>query len=108
MVRREAHENSDLLGGKSRSEKNGNAVHNAPDDEGQSPPDGGLRAYLVLLAAFLTNGLVFGQINSYGVIYTVIKTQLEADEVSNAGSRAGKYLTYLKHFFLRKQIVVKK
>ncbi|XP_034829296.1 monocarboxylate transporter 10 [Maniola hyperantus] len=54
----------------------------------REPPDGGFRAYTIILGSFLTNGLVFGIINSYSVIYIVLQKKLEAENVSNAGSRA--------------------
>lgn len=64
-----------------------------PESNGQvvngDPPDGGLRAYTVVLGSFLTNGLIFGVINSYSVIYTVLQKRLEDENVPNSESRAG-------------------
>ncbi|XP_023934138.2 monocarboxylate transporter 10 [Bicyclus anynana] len=54
----------------------------------REPPDGGFRAYMIILASFLTNGLVFGIINSYSVIYNVLQKKLIDEKVSNAESRA--------------------
>ncbi|XP_071445608.1 monocarboxylate transporter 10 isoform X2 [Hetaerina americana] len=52
------------------------------------PMDGGARAWLVLTASFLTNGIVFGVMNSYSIIYAVLQERLEADGVSEASSKA--------------------
>ena len=54
----------------------------------QEPPDGGLRAWAVMLASFFTNGILFGTINSSGVIFDVLKKQLEAEGVENPSSKA--------------------
>lgn len=39
------------------------------------PPDGGFWAWLVVVASFLTNGIIFGTINSFGVIFVYLKEQ---------------------------------
>ena len=41
--------------------------------------DSGLRAWTVVLGSFLTNGLIFGLINSYGVIFDLIKDHFNSD-----------------------------
>lgn len=53
-----------------------------------TPPDGGMRAYSIVVASFLINGLVFGIINSYSVIYTKLQRQLQENGVENSQSRA--------------------
>lgn len=62
----EPKENSDLL-----RIRNNPTQEESLSQELRSPPDGGLRAYAVVVASFLTNGLLFGFINSCSVIYTV-------------------------------------
>lgn len=54
------------------------------------PPDGGTRAYLVMFCAFMCNGILFGIINSYSVIYLSLQTQLEASGDPAASSKACK------------------
>ncbi|XP_046404401.1 monocarboxylate transporter 10 isoform X2 [Ischnura elegans] len=54
----------------------------------QPPMDGGTRAWVVLVASFLTNGIVFGVMNSYSVIYAVLQAKLEAEGVGDASSKA--------------------
>ncbi|PZC84125.1 hypothetical protein B5X24_HaOG205847 [Helicoverpa armigera] len=71
-------ENSDLI------KANGNPNH----EERRGPPDGGIRAYSVMVASFVINGLVFGVINSYSVVYPVLQANLEKQGVSNSESRA--------------------
>ncbi|XP_045612862.1 monocarboxylate transporter 10 isoform X2 [Procambarus clarkii] len=41
------------------------------------PPDGGCRAWLVMFASFLCNGIIFGTINSSGLIYNDLVKKLE-------------------------------
>lgn len=84
----EPKESSDLLRPRHKIEVNGNLNHEEP----KGVPDGGVRAYSVMVASFLTNGLFFGVINSYSVIYTVLEKQLKNEGVSNSESRAGKFI----------------
>lgn len=84
----EPKENSDLLKARNKVETNGNLKN----EDLKGPPDGGVRAYSVMVASFLTNGLFFGVINSYSVIYTVLERHLKDEGISNSESRAGKYL----------------
>ena len=55
------------------------------------PPDGGCWAWLVMLASFLCNGIIFGTINSNGVIYDELHRILEEEGVENPGARACKF-----------------
>ncbi|KAJ0183333.1 hypothetical protein K1T71_001309 [Dendrolimus kikuchii] len=80
----EPKEDSDLLSKTKRAERNGNLRH----EENTGPPDGGIRAYFVVMGSFFTNGLVFGVINSYSVIYTVLEAKLRAQGVLNSESSA--------------------
>ncbi|BES92831.1 Major Facilitator Superfamily [Nesidiocoris tenuis] len=51
-------------------------------------PDGGSRAWLVMTGSFLCNGLIFGFINTYSVLYVRILADLKADNVVDASSKA--------------------
>lgn len=95
----EPKESSDLLRPRNKIEVNGNLNHEEP----KGPPDGGVRAYSVMVASFLTNGLFFGIINSYSVIYTVLEKHLKDEGVSNSESRAGK-LVVLKLKYISQPI----
>lgn len=53
------------------------------------PPDGGFQAWIVLISAFLCNGILFGIINSYSVIYMSLKNQLDAKGETEASATAG-------------------
>lgn len=84
-------------------ERNGQVLNGETSRE---PPDGGFRAYMIIVASFLTNGLIFGVINSYSVIYTVLQKRLENENVPNSESRAGEYnyfyyiiCTFLIHYY---------
>lgn len=63
------------------------------------PPDGGTRAYLVMVSAFLCNGILFGIINTYSVIYVSLQRQLEASGDKAASSKACKLSETSKTIF---------
>lgn len=56
----------------------------------EAPPDGGCRAYVVVVASFCTNGLIFGIMNSYSVIYLVLLKRLQSQNVDLAEVKACK------------------
>lgn len=53
-------------------------------------PDGGFHAWLIVVASFLTNGIVFGIHNCYGIIYLRLRSELEQSGVSDAATKACK------------------
>lgn len=53
-----------------------------------TPPDGGCRACIVMMASFLCNGIIFGIINTSGLIYEKISTKLEDEADENASFKA--------------------
>lgn len=61
--------------------------HNRNSNE---PPDGGARAWFVVISAFLCNGILFGVINTYGIIYLTLQERLMAHGDVDASSKAGK------------------
>jgi hypothetical protein len=65
-------------------------IGGSPKQEGTSavPPDGGTRAWLVMIASFLCNGILFGVINTYSVIYVDLQKKLEDKGVAEASSKA--------------------
>ncbi|XP_039288052.1 monocarboxylate transporter 10 isoform X1 [Nilaparvata lugens] len=52
------------------------------------PPDGGVRAWSVMVASFLCNGVIFGLINSYSVVYVELQRRLTEAGVEDASSKA--------------------
>lgn len=66
---------------KAQNNNDGNFIH----------PDGGSRAWCVMIGSFLCNGILFGVINSYSVFYNEIYENLIAQNVTEAGSKAGKF-----------------
>ncbi|EDW83659.2 uncharacterized protein Dwil_GK13560 [Drosophila willistoni] len=58
------------------------------DIHGKEPPDGGTRAWLVMISAFLCNGVIFGFINTYGVLHTLLASRLTASGDTEASSKA--------------------
>lgn len=62
------------------------------------PPDGGARAYLVMVCAFLCNGILFGIINCYSVIYLSLQRQLKESGDEAASSKACKLISIYRRF----------
>lgn len=60
------------------------------DEHVHEPPDGGFRAYLVMICAFLCNGILFGIINTYSVIFMSLQKQLELNGEEGSSSKACK------------------
>lgn len=62
--------------------------------------DGGMRAWLIVLSSFMCNGLIFGVINSYSLVYVELQKILEANGVQEASGKAGE-LTFLFIYFFK-------
>lgn len=81
-----------------KHQQNGNNNHvkeNVPVVQQQfQPPDGGIRAWTILISAFLCNGIIFGIINTYGVIYMQLQEQLKMSGDEEASSKAGTCRTH--------------
>jgi len=52
------------------------------------PPDGSFRGYAVMISAFMCNGILFGIINTYSVIYLSLQRQLKESGDELASSKA--------------------
>ena len=48
------------------------------------PPDGGWKAWLVVVCSFIVNGVVFSIINTFGIIFVKLKENLEEAGVEDA------------------------
>lgn len=68
----------------------GDKPHDKNVQVAHEPPDGGGRAYLVMISAFLCNGILFGIINTYSVIYLSLQKQLKDSGDEAASSKACK------------------
>lgn len=67
----------------------------AVNDQGDHiPPDGGSRAWVVMVSAFLCNGILFGIINTYSVVYMSLQKQLKEKGDEGASSKAGEIINY--------------
>ena len=53
------------------------------------PPDGGCWAWLVLLGCFLVNGIIFGIINTFGILFVKLIEEMEAAGIEDAKSKCG-------------------
>lgn len=63
------------------------------------PPDGGFHGYLVMICAFMCNGIIFGIINSYSVVYLSLQRQLEQSGDPLASSKACKLIFFIVFIF---------
>lgn len=63
--------------------------NNGPSGGGERRMDGGYRAWLIVLSSFLCNGLIFGVINSYSLIYLRLQKTLEDNGDPDSSSKAG-------------------
>lgn len=66
------------------------------------PPDGGLRAWMIMIGSFVINGVLFSVINTYSLIYLELQrrlTEAGVTEVSSKASLVGS-LTIGTTFFL--------
>ena len=55
----------------------------------QDPPDGGCWAWLVLVGCFLVNGIIFGIINTFGILFVELKEEMDQAGVEDASSKCG-------------------
>jgi len=51
------------------------------------PPDGGFWAWLVMTSCFLANGIVFGIINTFGILFVKLKKDMEDAGVEDAATK---------------------
>ena len=51
------------------------------------PPDGGAWAWLVMVACFLVNGIIFGIINTFGILFVRLKQVMEESGVEDASAK---------------------
>lgn len=56
------------------------------------PPDGGLRAWMILIGSFVINGILFSVINTYSLIYLELQKRLLESGETAASSKAGEFL----------------
>lgn len=64
--------------------------NNLNESSSHAPPDGGTRAWCVMISAFLCNSIMFGIINTYGTVNDTLLKYLEEHGVSDANSKACK------------------
>lgn len=53
------------------------------------PPDGGARAWLIMIGSFVINGVLFSVINTYSLIYLELQNRLIENGETEASSKAG-------------------
>jgi len=52
------------------------------------PPDGGVWAWVVMLSCFLVNGIIFGIINTFGILFVQLNKELEEAGVEDAAAKS--------------------
>lgn len=94
--------NGDVNGPNTINRKNGStnkimcefSTTNPNETPSCEPPDGGARAWCVMISAFFCNSIIFGIINTYGTIYIKLFQYL-AETTDEASSKACKRTTHL-------------
>lgn len=73
-----------------RKESSGDRTDRSGDDE-HLPPDGGFRAWMIMLGSFMINGILFSVINTYSLIYVELQKRLEETGETEASTKAGEF-----------------
>lgn len=98
--------NGDVNGTNLPNLKNGStkivADLNISETPSCEPPDGGARAWCVMLSAFFCNSIIFGIINTYGTVYIKLFQYLTETGDPEAASKACKFKCH-STFFSRNQ-----
>ena len=71
------------------SDKNSDKLSRTSEGDDNQPPDGGLWAWLVLLSCFLVNGIIFGIINTFGILFVQLKKDMDKAGVEDAATKCG-------------------
>lgn len=66
-------------------------LENSPRNGKDGPPDGGARAWLIMIGSFIINGVLFSVINSYSVIYGELNENMKRDGINDTASKACKF-----------------
>ena len=75
-----------------QSDKQSDKMSRTCDLHDPQPPDGGFWAWLVLVGCFLVNGIIFGIINTFGILFVQLKKDMVAAGVEDAATKCGKIL----------------
>lgn len=67
-----------------------------PADTASGPPDGGFRAWMIMIGSFTINGVLFSIINTYSLIYSELQKRLTEAGETEVSSKAGKILKISK------------
>lgn len=87
---RRLHKAEDTMNG-----EHGNAARKETDEDFLSepsiigPPDGGLRAWMIMIGSFMINGVLFSIINTYSLIYPELQKRLTEAGDTEVSSKAG-------------------
>lgn len=72
------------------------------------PPDGGLRAWMIMIGSFVINGVLFSVINTYSLIYLELQKRLLDSGETAASSKAGKCFIFFRVLCYYKERITKK
>lgn len=86
-----AEEDTMNVGNAARKEPDENLV-NEPTRMIVGPPDGGLRAWMIMVSSFTINGVLFSIINTYSLIYPELQNRLTEAGETEVSSKAGTIL----------------
>ena len=77
---------------------NSESNSNSNDVTQPQPPDGGFWAWLVLVSCFLVNGIIFGIINPFGILFVQLKIDLDEAGVEDAATKCGNVINIIISF----------
>lgn len=87
-----AEEDTMNVGNATRKEPDENLV-NEPTRMIVGPPDGGLRAWMIMVSSFTINGVLFSIINTYSLIYPELQKRLMEAGETEVSYKAGTILS---------------
>ena len=73
-------------------------LENGPRIGKDDPPDGGVRAWSIMIGSFIINGVLFSVINSYSVVYGKLNENMTHEGINDTASKACKF--YFKFSYL--------
>lgn len=76
----------------SSKQNNGNVEEQKSKME-YAPPDGGIRAWTIMIGSFTINGILFSVINSYSLIFLELIKKLEEVGETEVNAKAGEFIT---------------
>jgi len=81
--------NTESLALENHADRTANDAINLADTT-SGPPDGGFRAWMIMIGSFTINGVLFSIVNTYSLIYSELQKRLTEAGETEVSSKAGK------------------